>query len=736
MHKCLGDIDPSIRSAACDTLCTFFHVYACDELLNRSTFLSDNPRSREMLLRTLCVVIGDLGTSFVDTLLNMEWFLSTICHLVDDKIRFVRDESMKLLDALYKHEPDYIRTAIEKSSLRRVVIQELFAFFEHKDVSKDTTLPFYHDIKPIDYDDKKAFSNALKNHMQILQSNPDKSNWSDKVDTLIQLQSIIRGNSFKKFNIAMTNTFKSIWIPMQSILSEYRPAMIKEATQLLSLLSFEMKESFTNTTEMLLEDMVKHHASSKVNSESVDQCIHTWIENSLPPNLISVILSCTKEKNSMIRLKCTEYLFKVMKDVKYKMYIEKNIQKVDKAIKKYLVDSDSNVRKKARKIYMEMKRVSSDRAKKIYEEMDTSTKMWIKKEEEKNLDSIQKGGDLTMVKGDNVKGDSTIGKEDKTLHLISLNRNDINQKMNMQLNKNDMNVSMKKTMSMRGNPSVLGTSKGVLGKKKASDPLKPIDMNIKSKNARTLKRSLSATSLTVTSLKEKGLVKKKSQDDNTDVMKGKRFETRRDEEIKRGIKTKEKKGYLTMSRGKKSQIVDSRDMNITIDVNNIVDVKDVKDVKDVRDVNTSTMDTSIAENSLMHHSIQRDPMRDNNHSLMDFGKETLESPFDPSRMELISNLLSRIKSDKKYIAKLSSILKRLNSNMTQWLLKETLLFNLLIEIMSSHEDPLMRMMARDCLSTMMVKMEEEKFKPYFELIDPVYQKLVENQYKMKMREVS
>lgn len=626
--KCLGDVDTSIRTMASDCFVAFFPVFSCADLLKSQMFHMDNPRCRELLLHTISDAILKNGIKLVDALLNLEWMISTILAMCDDKLRFVRDEAMKLLELLYSFEPELLTSAVEKSNLRRSTIEEIFSLFENPDLRNPES--FAQEITPLQYESKNEFTKSMKHLIQNFQSKPDKSNWSEKVDILCKLQAIIKGNSFKKFSISIISTLKPLWVPLQYVLNEYRPALIKEATQLLALLSIETKEQFCNVADILLEDLMKHHGSSKVNSEACDHCIQIWMANSLPSNLLSQITKCLKEKNSHIRLKCTEYLIKLL-DGNFTLYLDKHIDLVDKSIRKYLVDSDSNVRSNARHAFVRFREGWPSKASKLYDSLDSSTKN-------------------TIMKDSEVK-----------------------------------------------NPPP----------KRALEPLRRIDIEKQEKAAnRQLKRSLSSMSLK--SKTHDKLVRTK--DDISIIKSSKTLKQSRPNENIKFLSKKpsgSQKEAITFAKIKaKGSFSQNENENV--------------DIKKKMKLKNSTNNVGMTSNNMSYST-----------SHIAHISESSKSKKLKKSIVSVHDLISGIFMDPRCILKLSSILEQIEPDEIFDLLTQEELFSYLNSAISSSPNPMVRMKSRDCIVTIMLKLGD-LFNPYFSQMDSVYQKLVENSYKVKV----
>lgn len=392
--KALGDVDTSVRSASCNSILSYFYIFPCGFILKKKMFLSDNARQRECLLTILYNAASSIGKEFVKDLLSVPWAFSTILLLYDDKKRIVRDASLKLLEAIYRHDKS-IKSTIKNSPLRPTLIKEILSTFEASEQQSEnqelTIENIIHTIAPLNLKNKQSFKDEITIISDTLQAKI-KGNWKEQVDALSKLQSIVLGclDTFDK----NMSSLKSIWINLNTILGEFRPALIKEATQLLSLLSYEKKEKFAPIADLFLDTLLKLHGnSSKVISEASEQCILTFIKYTMPHGLPQYILAYSSDKNNLIRLKCSLYLYKILETSPI-AYIEKHVDNLEQSTKKYLVDSDQKARFYARKGFLFLKQHWPFRAEKLFESLDLSTRSAIIKEQ-KNDDHQSSDKTLT-----------------------------------------------------------------------------------------------------------------------------------------------------------------------------------------------------------------------------------------------------------------------------------------------------------------------------------------------------
>lgn len=381
----LGDVDTKIRNACNETIQVYFKNFSPNIILPaiKDLFNSSNIRLREQLLLNVNAAILENGPNFVTSLLSVSWFQKLLFYLLDDPVGTVRDAALNVFQSIYSFDAN-IKQEVEKSNIRSKLLADVLTSLENcnTNVPKDIMVAKLN-VDSLKIDPIHISEDKLLQEIELIASKLGEKNkkaWQSKVEAMVQLQGILLGLQNKVFE--HKEFLKVVQSPLKEILMvETRAAIIKEVTQLLTLIFHILKDKATILGDRILEALIKHHGTSnKINSDNVDQCILTMLDNSIPNTLLEQLETYVSDKNNQIRAKCTEYLLYSLQNFSI-AYIKKNKSLLESCLRKYLMDPDPNVKKYSRQSFICYKNLQSKRAAVIYGTLDSNTQIAILKEE-------------------------------------------------------------------------------------------------------------------------------------------------------------------------------------------------------------------------------------------------------------------------------------------------------------------------------------------------------------------
>ncbi len=216
-------------------------------------------------------------------------------------------------------------------------------------VTEESFLSSFEDVPSLQLFSSRDVEDNFRKYAAVLEKvNED---WSKRVDCLKKIRSIMvaGGLEYEEFH-----TNLSLLLPsFLTALKDLRSTVVREACVTIAFLSKSLGNKFDRFAEAMLFSLIHLiQNSAKVTSSSGFVCIRFILRYTHASRLIPIISGCLTSKSKDIRRACCEFIHLILVNW-HTMTIERHVNNVQDAIKKGIMDADSEARILSRNAFAE-----------------------------------------------------------------------------------------------------------------------------------------------------------------------------------------------------------------------------------------------------------------------------------------------------------------------------------------------------------------------------------------------
>lgn len=205
--------------------------------------------------------------------------------------------------------------------------------------------------------------------------------WSIRMSAMRRIEGIVVGGATKYSGFLQL--LKQLVNPLCDQLADRRSSIVKQACQLLKVLTKELKSDFDVFAETFLPVLFKLVVITVlVIAESADACIKSMLQHCKVARLLPKMVDFAKhDRSAVLRARCCEYLLLVLERWFDAPEMQRSAELYEDLIKCCCADAMSEVRSLARQCYRVFARCWPDRARRLYQAFDPVTQKVINDED-------------------------------------------------------------------------------------------------------------------------------------------------------------------------------------------------------------------------------------------------------------------------------------------------------------------------------------------------------------------
>ncbi|KAG0620882.1 hypothetical protein M758_4G252000 [Ceratodon purpureus] len=233
-------------------------------------------------------------------------------------------------------------------------------------------------VDPIKVFSERELTKEFEKIASLLKAEQD---WSVRMAAMQKLEGIIVGGAVEC--PCFLTLFRHFVGPLSSQLSDRRSSIVKQACQLLKILSKRLETGFESFAEAFIPVLFKSVVITVlVIAESADNCIKTMLRNCRVARALPRILECAKhDRNATLRSRCCEYALLVLERWGDSPELHRAPDLYQELIRCCSLDAVGEVRSSARACYRVYKRLWPDRARRVYSLLDPAVQKALHDEE-------------------------------------------------------------------------------------------------------------------------------------------------------------------------------------------------------------------------------------------------------------------------------------------------------------------------------------------------------------------
>ncbi|XP_024364725.1 CLIP-associated protein isoform X2 [Physcomitrium patens] len=205
--------------------------------------------------------------------------------------------------------------------------------------------------------------------------------WSIRMSAMQRIEGIVAGGATKYSSFPQL--LKQLISPLCDQLADRRSSIVKQACQLLKVLTKELKSDFEVFAESFLPMLFKLVVITVlVIAESADACIKSMLQHCKVARVLPKMVELAKhDRNAVLRARCCEYLLLVLERWFDSPEMQRSAELYEDLIKCCCSDAMSEVRSLSRQCYRVFARCWPDRARRLYQAFDPVTQRVINDED-------------------------------------------------------------------------------------------------------------------------------------------------------------------------------------------------------------------------------------------------------------------------------------------------------------------------------------------------------------------
>ncbi|XP_073388615.1 CLIP-associated protein isoform X1 [Physcomitrium patens] len=222
-------------------------------------------------------------------------------------------------------------------------------------------------VGPIKVFSERELTKELDKIVSLLKAEQE---WSVRMAAMQKLEGIIVGGAVE-FGCFLT-LFKNFTGPLSGQLLDRRSSIVKQACQLLNLLSKQFQIDFESFAEVFIPVLFRSVVVTVlVIGESADHCIKTMLENCRVARVLPRIIECAKhDRNAILRTKCCNYALLVLEKWGDSPELHRISDLYQELIRCCTLDAVAEVRSNARACYQVYSKLWPDRARRVFSLLD------------------------------------------------------------------------------------------------------------------------------------------------------------------------------------------------------------------------------------------------------------------------------------------------------------------------------------------------------------------------------